>query len=167
MVFNKVSSLSQKKHDVKLTQEGLEVCFQNFIYIYPQAHAHTRIHTCMHAYVHTHIYIPKGIFGERGRLLSMIIISCNWAYLQSKKSWLSSDHCTMHVLLLVKVFREFYPSHVHDQILECVWKEDKFVLIEKKDPSFMKDQSPLPPAQSIQYEIMDLFDEGKLYFYQV
>ncbi|XP_039138998.1 uncharacterized protein LOC120276341 [Dioscorea cayenensis subsp. rotundata] len=81
VVFNKVSSLSQKKHDVKLTQEGLEV------------------------------------------------------------------------------FREFYPSHVHDQILECVWKEDKFVLIEKKDPSFMKDQSPLPPAQSIQYEIMDLFDE--------
>ncbi|KAH7664125.1 hypothetical protein IHE45_14G100600 [Dioscorea alata] len=81
VVFNKVSSLSQKKHDVKLTQEGLEV------------------------------------------------------------------------------FREFYPSHVHDQILECVWKEDKFVLIEKKDPSFMKDQSPLPPAQSIQYELMELFDE--------
>lgn len=81
MVFNKVSTLSQKKHDVKLTQEGLEV------------------------------------------------------------------------------FREFYPSHVHDQILECVWKEDKFVLIEKKDHGFMKDPSPLPPSLSIQYEIMELFDE--------
>ncbi|KAH7664124.1 hypothetical protein IHE45_14G100600 [Dioscorea alata] len=137
------------------------------LFIYISTHTHTRMcarahtHTHMHAraYTRIYIYIPKGIFGECGHLLSMIIISHNCAYLQSKKLWLSSDHCTMHVLLLVKVFREFYPSHVHDQILECVWKEDKFVLIEKKDPSFMKDQSPLPPAQSIQYELMELFDE--------
>ncbi|KAJ0969182.1 hypothetical protein J5N97_022059 [Dioscorea zingiberensis] len=82
VVFNKVSSLSQKKHDVKLTQEGVEA------------------------------------------------------------------------------FREFYPTNAHSLMLECVWKEDKFVLVEKKNDSIMKDQALLPPTQSIQYEIVELFDEG-------
>lgn len=84
-VFNKVSSLSQKKHSVKISQEGIEA------------------------------------------------------------------------------FREYYPSVGDVLALECVWKEDKFLLLESTDNSIMQnqkeDEEAIPMETSIQYETLQLLSE--------
>lgn len=88
LVFNKISSLSQKKHTVKLTQGGIEV------------------------------------------------------------------------------FREYYPSAVEVVILECVWKHDKFVLLERTNNSNMvnqnEEQQALPLETSVKYETLPFFGEVQM-----
>ncbi|KAJ6830538.1 uncharacterized protein M6B38_353405 [Iris pallida] len=87
LVFNKVSSLSQKKHSVKISQEGIEA------------------------------------------------------------------------------FREYYPSVGDVLTLECVWKEEQFLLLESTDNSKMQnqkeDQEALPMETSIQYETLQLISEDQ------
>lgn len=74
----------------------------------------------------------------------------------------------LHALLywFMQAFREYYPSRGDALFLEleCVWEEDKFVLIERTQNSCKRrqdeDQSVDPSGTSIQYETVGLFGEG-------
>jgi hypothetical protein len=62
----------------------------------------------------------------------------------------------------VEAFREYYPVKNEVVILECEWKEDKFVLLEKfqdRNNSKEEDGDAIPCESTIQYRTILLFDE--------
>uniref|UniRef100_A0A6V7QYA9 Nucleolus and neural progenitor protein-like N-terminal domain-containing protein n=1 Tax=Ananas comosus var. bracteatus TaxID=296719 RepID=A0A6V7QYA9_ANACO len=67
----------------------------------------------------------------------------------------------------IEAFREYYPSRGDALFLEleCVWEEDKFVLIERTQNSCKRcrdeDQSVAPSGTLIQYETMAHFGEDQ------
>ncbi|XP_020102978.1 uncharacterized protein LOC109720329 isoform X2 [Ananas comosus] len=67
----------------------------------------------------------------------------------------------------IEAFREYYPSRGDALFLEleCVWEEDKFVLIERTQNSCKRcrdeDQSVAPSGTLIQYETMAHFGEDR------
>ncbi|KAF3327715.1 hypothetical protein FCM35_KLT07833 [Carex littledalei] len=75
------------------------------------------------------------------------------------------SQCKQTVKLIedgVEVFREYYPVKNEVVILECQWKEDKFVLLEKlqnENNSKEEDGDAIPCESTIQYSTILLFDE--------
>ncbi|XP_078175919.1 uncharacterized protein LOC144569440 isoform X2 [Carex rostrata] len=75
------------------------------------------------------------------------------------------SQCKQNVKLIedgVEVFREYYPVKNEVVILECQWKEDKFVLLEKlqnENNSREEDGDAIPCESTIQYSTILLFDE--------
>lgn len=66
---------------------------------------------------------------------------------------------------LLQAFREYYPSTERVLTLDCVWREDKFFLVEKTENRNIEnrneDLSAVPFTTSVQYETFELFDEGR------
>lgn len=75
-------------------------------------------------------------------------------------------HGLLYCFWFMQAFREYYPSRGDALFLEleCVWEEDKFVLIERTQNSCKRcrdeDQSVAPSGTLIQYETMAHFGEG-------
>ena len=115
-VFNEVSSLSQKKQSIKITQNGIGV---------------------------TKAFPPLLVFSDLSLLLITIF------------SW-----------QIFQVFREYYPSTEEEiVVLECIWKTDKFVLIESSGRvnKLHQDESletVQPLETSIKYQSIDTFLGG-------
>ncbi|KAJ4756436.1 hypothetical protein LUZ62_026931 [Rhynchospora pubera] len=65
---------------------------------------------------------------------------------------------------VIKVFREYNPVKNEVVILECKWKEDKFVLLEKSQNknNSVENGDAIPCESTIQYSTILLFDEDKL-----
>ncbi|CAL9095912.1 unnamed protein product [Musa textilis] len=65
----------------------------------------------------------------------------------------------------IEAFREYYPSTDRVLTLDCVWREDKFFLVEKTENRNIEnrneDLSAVPFTTSVQYETFELFDEAK------
>ncbi|XP_072999218.1 uncharacterized protein [Typha latifolia] len=65
----------------------------------------------------------------------------------------------------IEAFREYFPSSSDGLILECVWQEDKFVLLERTEHNCNKnedeDQKARPSEASVQYETVELFDKDQ------
>ncbi|CAL9095920.1 unnamed protein product [Musa textilis] len=63
----------------------------------------------------------------------------------------------------IEAFREYYPSTNRVLTLDCVWREDKFFLVEKTENRNIEnrneDLSAVPFTTSVQYETFELFDE--------
>ncbi|URE06376.1 hypothetical protein MUK42_18928 [Musa troglodytarum] len=64
----------------------------------------------------------------------------------------------------IEAFREYYPSTNRVLTLDCVWREDKFFLVEKTENRNIEnrneDLSAVPFTTSVQYETFELFDEA-------
>ncbi|CAD5172134.1 uncharacterized protein LOC103986445 [Musa acuminata AAA Group] len=64
----------------------------------------------------------------------------------------------------IEAFREYYPSTERVLMLDCVWREDKFFLVEKTENRNIEnrneDLSAVPFTTSVQYETFELFDEA-------
>ncbi|URE06377.1 hypothetical protein MUK42_18928 [Musa troglodytarum] len=67
-------------------------------------------------------------------------------------------------VLVQQAFREYYPSTNRVLTLDCVWREDKFFLVEKTENRNIEnrneDLSAVPFTTSVQYETFELFDEA-------
>uniref|UniRef100_A0A2P2JWF6 Uncharacterized protein MANES_03G127300 n=1 Tax=Rhizophora mucronata TaxID=61149 RepID=A0A2P2JWF6_RHIMU len=66
----------------------------------------------------------------------------------------------------IEVFREYYPTNKDYVSLECVWKTDKFVLLETTQKSNLKGQDGVSADASVgkavpQYKSIESFLEGK------
>ncbi|XP_072999222.1 uncharacterized protein [Typha latifolia] len=98
------------------------------------------------------------------RILSQILLDV--VSLFNKVSALSQ---TKHSVKLteegIEAFREYFPSSSDGLILECVWQEDKFVLLERTEHNCNKnedeDQKARPSEASVQYETVELFDKDQ------
>ena len=72
-------------------------------------------------------------------------------------------YCDAMLYFILQAFREYYPVKNEVVILECEWKEDKFVLLEKfqdRNNSKEEDGDAIPCESTIQYSTILLFDEG-------
>ncbi|WOL03713.1 hypothetical protein Cni_G12433 [Canna indica] len=63
----------------------------------------------------------------------------------------------------IEAFREYYPSTKKILSLDCVWREDKFLLLErtenKDNENKDEDIKVVPSTKSIQYDTFELFNE--------
>lgn len=68
----------------------------------------------------------------------------------------------------MQVFREVFPTKEEFSTLECVWKSDKFLLLERKHKSEISNHDGDPEdiaavrASSVQYQSLESFLGGKI-----
>ncbi|ONK56201.1 uncharacterized protein A4U43_C10F5170 [Asparagus officinalis] len=82
----------------------------------------------------------------------------------NKVSSLSQQKHTVQLTQgFIETYREYYPSSGEVLILECVWKKDKFVLLERTNDNSTQNQQAdlgaLPLETSIKYETVPFFSE--------
>ena len=71
---------------------------------------------------------------------------------------------------LIQIFREVFPTKEELVVLECVWKSDKFVLVERTQNSSdiasrdfdLEEQTLLKASSSVQYLSIESFLGGKV-----
>lgn len=91
--------------------------------------------------------------------------SLNKELLSCAHPWVRNNGLISYHFKLMQVYREFHRS-VHKRIvLECVWKGDKYFLLErtenKEDETREEDIQATPSSTTtIHYRTLELFDEG-------
>ncbi|KAI3914496.1 hypothetical protein MKW92_052921 [Papaver armeniacum] len=63
----------------------------------------------------------------------------------------------MTLFLLVQVIREYYPSNDEHVTLECIWEQDKFVLLEKVNKFEIKKRETGLQSSNIKYQTVEAF----------